>query len=741
MYCLLTHSKPSVWTQEKKERFQQNFTAAASKAGLAPEAFHAYFQSLDIPPQHLNAEEKIFLTHTFLGEAITVKEGNASLLVNLKVNKNYEVQVNDHLSQHLHYAVVVDKQLMASKLTDAIKNNFNDILAYTSLLVFLILWACYGRIELTLITFLPMLISWVWILGLMALLGIEFNIVNIIISTFIFGLGDDYSIFLMEGLQSEYASGKKNLASYKTAIFLSMLTTLVGVGVLIFAQHPAMKSIALISVVGILCVLVIGYLFIPFLFRKLILDRAQKQLPPITLFGFTRSLFAFLVFVLGCIALTFTGLVLFKLFRLKNEKVKYAYHFAIMGLCRMLVYVSFAVKKRIINPSKEDFSQPAVIIANHQSFLDILTIAMLHPKLIFFTNNWVWNSPFFGSVVRMADFYTIDDGIENSLEQVKKKVELGYSIVIFPEGARSKDGSIKRFHKGAFYLAETLQLDIVPIVLHGMGHCMVKNDFLLNKGIITMKILPRVSRDDVSMGATYQEKAKAYGQLFRKEYAVFNTPAFFSFRLHQNYIYKGPVLEWYMRVKVALEKNYSLFNDHLPQQGLIYDLGCGYGFLSHMLSWLHPDRQVVGIDYDNEKIAVAAHVQKYGLEYPQFRSEDLKRASFLPCQGIILADVLHYLKWEDQLLILRNCLGALDVNGVLIVRDGDSNKSTKHKNTKLTELFSTKLLGFNKTETSLEFIDFVALQKELHQMATLAINVIEESGTTSNTVIKITKLA
>ncbi len=68
---------------------------------------------------------------------------------------------------------------------------------------------------------LPMGISRVIILGLMAMFGVEFNIVTIILSTFIFGIGDDFSIFIMDGLLSEYKTGRKMLDTHKTAIFFS----------------------------------------------------------------------------------------------------------------------------------------------------------------------------------------------------------------------------------------------------------------------------------------------------------------------------------------------------------------------------------------------------------------------------------------------------------------------------------------------------------------------------------------
>ncbi len=91
----------------------------------------------------------------------------------------------------------------------SVNRNFYLILSISSILVTAALFLCYGRIELTLMSLLPMAVGWVIILGLMAMLGIEFNIVTIILSTFIFGIGDDFSIFIMDGLLSEYKTGRR----------------------------------------------------------------------------------------------------------------------------------------------------------------------------------------------------------------------------------------------------------------------------------------------------------------------------------------------------------------------------------------------------------------------------------------------------------------------------------------------------------------------------------------------------
>src|SRR5262249_40393310 len=156
----------------------------------------------------------------------------------------------------------------------------------------------------------------------------------------------------------------------------------------------------------------------------------------------------------------------------------------------------------------ENFSRPCVMIANHQSFLDILVMTMLYPKVILLTNNWVWNSPVFGRLVKIAGYYPVDRGIENSIDYLRQQVEEGFSIAVFPEGTRSFDDQIRRFHKGAFYIAEKLNLDILPILIHGTGYTMSKSDFLLKDGFITIKYLPRVQAIDLYHGVDYTEKAK-----------------------------------------------------------------------------------------------------------------------------------------------------------------------------------------------------------------------------------------
>lgn len=686
------------WTPQKKEQVLSILREEGNALRYSTTAFEGFRTLIDTTYSAGDKEATMPIRTILLNDFITEKPGKATVVTLLKVDRANKQAVYNAFEQN-SAITVVDKQYLAERLVGIVKLDFTSIAWMSSLLVFTVLLISFGRIELAFVSFVPMLITWIWILGLMGLFGIPFNIVNIIISTLIFGLGDDYSLFIMDGLLKEYKTGKKNLDSYKSSIFLSAITTLAGLGVLIFAKHPALQSIAVIAIIGIACVVMMSQILIPFFFHLLIKKRTEKKRFPWTLAGALKSAFAFSYFVFGCIVLTIVGLVVIKLNPFK-ARGKLIYHTILSKFCWSLMYIMGNVKKQIFNPLDERFEKPAVIAANHQSFLDILVMIMLHPKLVLLTNKWVWNSPVFGFVVRMADYYPVMQGAEPSIDALAQKVQQGFSIVVFPEGTRTPDGNMKRFHKGAFFLAEKLQMDILPIVIHGTGYTMTKNDFLLKDGIVSLKFLPRIKPEEKSWGDSYSERAKKIGRYFREEFNKLRkdieTPDYFREQLVYNYLYKGPVLEWYMKVKIRLEKNYKPFNDLVPLQGKILDIGCGYGFMSYMLHFVSAQRVITGIDYDEQKVATANHCFSRN-ENIQFKFADVIAYPFEQYDCIIMSDILHYLNPDQQKQIIEKSIRHLSPGGNIIIREGNSELAKRHKGTRVTELFSTKILGFNKT--------------------------------------------
>jgi 1-acyl-sn-glycerol-3-phosphate acyltransferase len=723
------------WTRERKDAALKGLEEAGANVGFSNTAFVKFHQLLDKSFSPLTKETSGFLKKTYFSDLVSETDTSCTIISNVKV------QLEDKPAVFAAFAGlpdigIVDRQYMTTQLVAIVNRDFTWIAGVSSIIVFLALLLSYGRIELALITFVPMFISWLWILGIMAIFGIQFNIVNIIISTFIFGLGDDYSIFVSDGLLTEYKTGRKVLGINKSAVFLSALSTVIGLGVLILAKHPALKSIALISIIGMVCVVLTSYTLIPFFFRFFIGDRAEKGQIPYTAKSFLVTIFTFSYFAVGCLLLNLIAIVLFGFRKTTTGKPNAL-------LCRLLhctsnslIFGTFTVKKKIQNPYKENFSKPAIIIANHQSFLDILLTVMLHPKVILVTNDWVWNSPVFGFAIRKAGYFPASKGIEHHLEELRAKVDAGFSIVIFPEGTRSVDGTIHRFHKGAFYLAEQLQVDIVPVLLHGTGDCVKKGDsFIVNDGTITLKIGQRISPNEPSFEAAYSERTKSICQFFRIEYEKLRleceTPSYFHQRVQANFLYKGPTLEWYVRVKLLMEKNYIDFHNLTPLKGQITDIGCGYGYMDYMLSNLSKERVITAIDHDEEKTEIAQH--GFGrTDKLNFYCQNILEFPLHPSDAFILSDVLHYLSEADQIQLLQNCADHLLDGGRIIIRDGDSDLSGRHKNTEMTEFISTNI-GFNKTmpDKKLHFISGSWLSNQASRLS-LTYKRIDSAKRTSN---------
>jgi 2-polyprenyl-3-methyl-5-hydroxy-6-metoxy-1,4-benzoquinol methylase len=270
---------------------------------------------------------------------------------------------------------------------------------------------------------------------------------------------------------------------------------------------------------------------------------------------------------------------------------------------------------------------------------------------------------------------------------------------------------------------------------------MTKGENFLKNGMITIKIFPRISSDDVNFGNDYSERTKSILKFVRSEYAKmmdeYATPKYYRNKLIKNYLYKGPILEWYARIKIKLDGNYELFNSYIPKEAEIIDIGCGYGFMAYMLNFVSEKRKITGIDYDSEKIELAKNCNAKN-DNVNFVCADALTYEFKNCDVIILSDVLHYLTEEKQERLLKSCVEHLNSDGLMIIRDADSDLKKRHWGTKFTEFFSTRS-GFNKMgEKKLTFTSGKKI-KEIILGYGLDIEIIDETKFTSNIVYIIKK--
>ncbi len=267
-----------------------------------------------------------------------------------------------------------------------------------------------------------------------------------------------------------------------------------------FRPGPDFTRISILNT--ILCILAIVYGIPCFLYRSL----------KTGLFSITT----YLVYLIG--ALTITPIAFGQFCHKKlTKKSSQLLHKVITTFSKSVVKLLglFGAKVNVDNKSGEDFKKPALIVCNHQSQLDLMVQLSLTHKIIFLTNDWVWRNPVFGSIVRCAEYYPVSMGLETLLPKLQKMVDNGYSISVFPEGTRSEDGEIKRFHKGVFHIATSLNLDILPLIVYGTGKVMPKRGWLIKKWPIWLKIGTRMKSQDLTiLGTTLREQAKH----LRREY-------------------------------------------------------------------------------------------------------------------------------------------------------------------------------------------------------------------------------
>lgn len=167
----------------------------------------------------------------------------------------------------------------------------------------------------------------------------------------------------------------------------------------------------------------------------------------------------------------------------------------------------------------ETFRKGSIIICNHQSLLDTLCLLILSPRILIVTHDKVWNNPLVAVVLRYADFFSVSDTEwEGRLDYFRSFVEKGYSIVVFPEGKRSADGNIQRFHKGAFFLAEQIGADILPVFIHGAAHVLPLGKAFANKGGFYIEIGKRIEPGDTTFGSDYTERCKRLNHYYREHF-------------------------------------------------------------------------------------------------------------------------------------------------------------------------------------------------------------------------------
>jgi len=471
-------NKWNTFVKKYSSIFDKELPDVAEKYGFSTEAFSSFENIVNANYEVQDFDYfKDFISTVFVGSLSEDNEtGRKSLVQVISVPDNSVEYVKEKLSENKEFeGLFFDVKSMNGSIADTLSNDFNYIGIACGCIVFIFLWISLGSIELAIVSFMPMAFSWIWILGIMGLMGIKFNIVNVILATFIFGQGDDYTIFMTEGLSYEFAYRKKLLASYKNSIVVSALIMFIGIGTLLFAEHPALRSLGEVTVVGMLSVVLMAYLFPPLIFKWLIQSKGELRYRPITLKNILCTAFCATVFFIQLISAYVLGFFLFVLTK-PTPKKRDLFHRYNCSVFRFDIKRMPGIHLMYKNDCKENFEKPAVIICNHQSLLDSFCMMFVTPKVVLLANEHIKLNPIVGTIFKWSNSFTVTEGSSNIIERLRPLIDEGFCIAIFPEGVRPEVGetSIKRFHKGAFHIANALNLDIVPVYFNGILQIMPK---------------------------------------------------------------------------------------------------------------------------------------------------------------------------------------------------------------------------------------------------------------------------
>ncbi len=594
------------WNQNKKSQTISELVKNGNQFGFNASAFDQFNENLNKTYSNLSLKDYEKIKAFQISEFLSNENGFYTVSNVVKVDeKKRDAFIKD--VEKNHEALAIDRQQMNENFLGLLKNDFNTLINYSLLAIILTIIVFFRNFELSLLTMFPIVLTGVVTAGILYFSGLELNIFSTVVCTLVFGVGDDFSIFLTKAMQKEHTTGKNELPTYRISIILAVFTTILSIGSLIFAKHPALHSLALVALIGMFSVIVITSTLYPFWFRFLIINRQKKGLSPITLRLFLHSMILFIYYGLGGFIFSALGSIF-----VKNSKGKTLdiIKLILAKFMKSVLYGNPFVKKKVITNPNEDFSKPAIIIANHTSFLDTLAIAMATHKIVYLVNDWVWNSPVFGKLVKALGFFPVSQGIENGKEKLKEKIAQGYSLVVFPEAERSYTNDVKRFHKGAFYLAEEYDLDILPLYIHGNSEVLPKGDFIIYDGDIIVKVGDRISKDDLTFGTTYKERAKNINANFREEFAKLRNEIededYFKKKLFLSFLYKES--EVVKPVKADFEKNksgYFELNKHIAKDATILHIADDFGQKDFLLTIQQAGRKIFSFIKNKEKREIA----------------------------------------------------------------------------------------------------------------------------------------
>ena len=253
------------WTETRRHELSNSLASAAASLGFRTSAFVPFLERIAAPvetaapsPGTPSALDRL------LNDYWSEKDGRVSVCTLVKVkDRESFLELHNALQNEVPGALLLNKAALSDEIIRIAKRALPVFAALVAVLNAVLLFLLLGRVELVLITLLPMAAGLFWTLGTLGLMGLPIDMANFIFAIFVIGVGGDYSLFMVMAELEPLRGCTERTASTGGAVTICAGTTLLGVGVLVLAQHPAMFSIGLSALLGISLTLLATLFLVP----------------------------------------------------------------------------------------------------------------------------------------------------------------------------------------------------------------------------------------------------------------------------------------------------------------------------------------------------------------------------------------------------------------------------------------------------------------------------------------------
>ena len=173
---------------------------------------------------------------------------------------------------------------------------------------------------------------------------------------------------------------------------------------------------------------------------------------------------------------------------------------------------------RVVDDVHPDPRRPYVFVANHQSNADAFLVAMVPWEMKWLSKKSIFDIPLLGWMMHVAGDVEVDRGNKESarsaMAEMRERLHRKLSVLVFPQGTRSPDGTVGPFREGAFRLAIENGVDVVPLAVAGTAQSLPKGSLAFKETAATVTVLPPVSTNGMAI-----EDAPALAEKVRAEIA------------------------------------------------------------------------------------------------------------------------------------------------------------------------------------------------------------------------------